>query len=174
MQFHTVMLVVFATFATALHGEILDMLKSAEIDALFAETAEAYTAHETPTYSIVFRVNEGRPGPYAMNSNADELWFVRRGKARLDLGPELTSAKESSPGEFVGSGIRQVRRQEIGAGDIVNLPRGTAYRVDPGKERLEHVAVRVSPREAHPLRRLGEPSPMGDVVKKARRNTTFR
>ena len=169
-------LVVFAVLAHPFDlasGEIRDVLKSSEIDAIFARTQESSVVHKGPTYTLTFKVQQKKPGPYQMYKNADEIWFVRSGKALLLMSDELVDAEPSAPGEFGGSGLKAPRRHEVGAGDIVNLPRGTAYQSDPGSGRFEYVAVRIFPTGAHPTRRFRGPSPMPEVVKSSERDATF-
>ena len=173
MQQRLEVLLAMGISAAPAAAEIQDVLKSEQIDAMFAQTRDSLVAHQDPRYAVVFKVSEGKPGPYTMSSNADEVWFVRSGSARLTMGSSLTDATESSPGESVGSGIEAGRQHEIGAGDVVNLPRNTAYQIDPGTGRLAYVAVRVFPQEAHPDRALAEAAPMGDLLKKSVRDAVF-
>lgn len=154
-------------------AEIRDVLKSQEIDAMFSGTDKSLTVHETPEFAIVFRVADGEPGPHLANPQADEIWFVRSGRAQLLIGGSLVNPRETSSGRIAGSGARQSRRIEIGAGDIVSLPRDTPFRLDPGAGRLEYATVRAFPSRAHPDRRLNRPSPMEDVVKSAARDAVF-
>ena len=153
--------------------EIRDVLKSTEIDAMFALASESLVAHETPIYAVVFQVVDGEPGSYSMNPHADEIWYVRSGRARLAMGGSLKDPKAAASGELGGSGILESRHYEIGAGDVVNLPRNTAYQVDPGTGRVAYVVVRVFPKGAHPDRGLAEPAPMGDILKSSTRDAVF-
>ncbi len=154
-------------------GQIRDVLKSAEIDAMFARTGESLVAHDTSEYSVVFNVVGDDRGSPTMNSSADEIWFVRSGRAGLSVGESLVDPRPAKSGSFLGSGIKGSRHYEIGAGDVVNLPRNTAYQVTATDGRLAYVAVRVLPETAHPDRRLSEPAPMADVLKSATRDAVF-
>ena len=154
-------------------GEIRDVLSSAEIDAMFARIDTELVVHETPVYSVVFKVVEGGVAPPGMNRDADEIWFVRRGLARLVL-VESPSNRESAPSDdSAGSTARNARHYEIGAGDIVSVPRNTVFRLNAGEGRLSYVAVRVFPKTAHSDRNLAEPTPMPEVVKSAIRDAVF-
>jgi mannose-6-phosphate isomerase-like protein (cupin superfamily) len=165
------MAVVFpADRATA---EIRDVLKSAEIDAMFARTVGSLVAHETPVYQVVFKVIDGEPDSPSMNSHADEIWFVRSGHAQLAMGDSLIDPKPTGSGRIVGASMKPSRQYEIGGGDIVNLPRNTAYQVNPGDGRVAYVAVRVFPETAHPDRMLPEPAPMADVLTSSARDAVF-
>ena len=154
-------------------GEIRDVLSSAEIDAMFARIDTELVVHETTVYSVVFKVIEGGVAPPRMNRDADEIWFVRSGLARLVLG-ESPSNRELAPSDALGiSTARSAGHYEIGAGDIVSVPRKTVFRLTAGDGRLAYVAVRVFPKTAHSDRNLTEPAPMPDVVKSAIRDAVF-
>jgi mannose-6-phosphate isomerase-like protein (cupin superfamily) len=134
-------------------AEIQDVLKSAEIDRMFARAGESLTLHEKPNFSLVLRVAQGKPKPAQAQSGVDEVWFVRRGKARVKLG---------------------TASHEAGAGDVVHVPRGTAFQIDPGAGRFEYLAVRVFPAGGQPLPGGFIPSGrMPDVVKKSAIDTVF-
>ena len=137
-------------------AEIRDVMKSAEIDSTFARTQQAAAVHEKPNYAVTFRVHQGAPGPNVAYYSADEVWFVRRGSAKLTLGGE--------------------RKYEAGAGDVVHVPRRTTFQIDPGGGRFEYVVVRVFPATAPPRPAFGrilEPRRMPDVLKKAAIDATF-
>ena len=140
---------------------------------MFARIDTELVVHQTPVYSVVFKVVEGGVAPPGMNRDADEIWFVRSGLARLVLG-EGPSNRELAPSDdLAGPTARNARHYEIGAGDIVSVPRNTVIRLTAGDGRLAYVAVRVFPKTAHADRNLAEPAPMPDVVKSAIRDAVF-
>lgn len=159
----------------ALRCEIRDVLKSSEIDAMFARTTQDRALDERPSYAIWLKVHDGKPGPYELHRGADDILWVRRGKATLLLGGELTGPRETSPGDFVGRGIQGARQHEAGAGDVIHLPRNTAHRIDPGSGRFEYVVVRVFPTGGNLPPRQGflAPRRMPDVLKKSEIDDTF-
>lgn len=103
--------------------ETFDVLKSRGVDALFARAGASLSVHETPLFAIVFRVADGEPGPHLVDPQADEIWFARSGLAQLSMSGSLVNRRETSSGQIAGPGARGSRRIEIGAGDIVNIPR---------------------------------------------------
>jgi mannose-6-phosphate isomerase-like protein (cupin superfamily) len=133
MRLGAAFLLLMVGLARPLGCEIHDVLKRAEIERMFARTDRVLVAHERPNYAVVFRVDSGKPGPYEMHKGADEVWFVHQGRASLSLGGE--SAR---------------RHYRLGAGDVVHVPRGTAYQVASETDRFEYVAVRVFPESAPP------------------------
>src|SRR5262245_1174015 len=102
------MRILFATLLLAqsytLRSEIQDVLKSAEIDRTLAAATDAQPVHEKPNFAVVLRVAQGQAKPPQTQNNVDEVWFVRRGKADVKLGTS---------------------RYDVGAGDMVDVPRGT-------------------------------------------------
>jgi mannose-6-phosphate isomerase-like protein (cupin superfamily) len=131
--------------------------------------------HSTPAYTIRFDVQAGKPGPYTAHPKADQLLFVRAGTARILLGGELAGAKKSASGELAGESIKDGRTNDVGAGDVVHLPRNTPHRIDPGGGRLEYVRVQVFPAGDNLPPRQGFLSPrrMADVLKKSEIDATF-
>src|SRR5262249_31355977 len=127
--------------------EIKDVLKGSEIDRLLAQTGESLKVHQKPNFAVSLRVAQGKPAAPRMQTGVDEVWFVRRGEAAVTLGAQ---------------------RHNVAAGDIVYAPRDRTFQVDPGKGRLEYVAVQVFPA-------TGRPAPGGfipgghmpDVLKKS-------
>ncbi len=114
--------------------EIHDILKSAEIDALLAKTEKSTDVLVKSNYIIQLRVQTG-PGSWVTHFDADELWYIRRGTAKLSIGTVT-----------MGAGVRRVPENnfDLAAGDVVNNPRTTAYILSPGA-RFEYVAVRIFP-----------------------------
>ncbi len=143
--------------------EIRDVLKSAEIDALMAKTQNSTDVLVKPNYIISLRVQSG-PGSWVTHFDADEIWLVRRGTAKLSLG-EAT----------LGVGVRRSadKNYDVGAGDVVNVPRTMAYQLVPGA-RLEYIAVQIFPKERRAQAgRTVTDRPMPPVVPNATIQETF-
>ena len=135
----------------AARGEIRDVLRSAEIDAALKRLHGARAMHEKANFGVWLCAQEGAAS--AKLPDADQVFYIRRGSAKLAL---------------------DSRQHEIAAGDVLNVPRGTSFRIDPGAGRLEYVAVRVFPATGtSPGFGLLAPRSMGDVVKKAQIDATF-
>jgi mannose-6-phosphate isomerase-like protein (cupin superfamily) len=113
--------------------EIHEYLKSADIDATFAKIQDSLNVIMKPNFSLVFRVSTGSPGAWKTHEDADEFWLVRHGSATLFLGESAANAKQ----------------YQIGAGDVLNVPRTKGYRIDAGSSRLEYVVIRNFPTERH-------------------------
>jgi mannose-6-phosphate isomerase-like protein (cupin superfamily) len=170
----------FLMSAASGRAEIRDVLKSADIGGMFAgvtpgKEGPGLLVHSTPAYTIRFDVQAGKPGPYTAHPNADQLLFVRAGTARILIGGELAGAKKSASGELAGESIKNGRTNDLGAGDVVHLPRNTPHRIDPGGGRLEYVRVQVFPAGDNLPPRQGflSPSRMADVLKKSEIDATF-
>lgn len=136
--------------------EIRDVVKSAQVDKMFAQTAQSLEALAKTNYAVVFRVNAGGAGARQTDADADEFWFVRDGSAKVSLGP--------------GEGYN------VRAGDVVNVPRTTAYQVAPVVGRFEYVVVRVFPTTRRTRIGIGaapEPHPMALVATKAQIDATL-
>ena len=145
-------------------GQLRDVVKSDEVDKMFARAVPSLEVLAKPNIAIVFRVNSGKPGAWERSSNADEFWFVRHGTAGVSL-------NTGEAGDAQGQ-----QHYDVTAGDVVNVPRNTAYQITPGAARFEYVAVRVFPAE----RPLGigigaakTPHPMATVARKAQIEATL-
>ena len=103
------------------------VMKSAEVDAQFAKIQDSWDVYTKTNHAVTFRVNTKKL-PMTKHQEADEYWFVRKGTAKVALqtGAPATSAP-----------------RDVGAGDVVYVPRNIAYEIDPGTSRFEYVALRV-------------------------------
>jgi mannose-6-phosphate isomerase-like protein (cupin superfamily) len=140
--------------APALQSEIHDVLKSAEIETGLAKAKGSLTIHQRPNFSISLHSKEGAASPPETHDDADEVLFIRRGSGSLWL---------------------ESRRYEIGGGDVINVRRKTAHRIDVSAGRIEYVAVRIFPTgEGHPASGI-RPAPrtMPDVLRASEINETF-
>lgn len=135
--------------------QIRDVVKSSEIDKTFARTARSLEVLAKTNYAVEFRVSSGSAGVRQTHPDADEFWFVRHGSASVLLAG---------------------RRHDVTAGDVVNVPRTTAYEITPAAGRLEYVAVRIFPTGRPTRIGIGaapEPHPMPDVAAKAQIDATL-
>jgi len=118
------------------------VMKSAEIDAQFAKIQDSWDVYTKTNHAVTFRVTTKKL-PVTNHQEADEYWFVRKGTAKVAL--QTGAAATSAP-------------HDVGAGDVVYVPRNVAYEIDPGTSRFEYVALRVfAPRP--PGRGAGAPLP---------------
>lgn len=135
-------------------NQIQEHMKSADIDATFAKIQDSLSVIMKPNFALLFRVSTGKSGAWTTHEDADELWIVRHGSAKLSLGESPADAKHF----------------DIHGGDVVNVPRTKGYQIDAGADRLEYVALRIFPTERHlrgadqPGRGGGGGRPMPDVV----------
>ena len=136
-------------------AQVRDVIKSAEIDRMFATGRPSQGVLSKTNFAIVFRAATDAAGASAKDPEADEFWFVRYGGAKVSLNAET---------------------HEAGAGDVVYIPRNVDYRIAAGRGPFQYVAVRVFP-TGRPLR-IGygagpEPHPMPAVANKKQIEETF-
>jgi mannose-6-phosphate isomerase-like protein (cupin superfamily) len=113
--------------------EMREIMKSAEIDSLLSKTEKSTDVLIKPNYIISLRVQSG-PGSWVTHTDADEIWMVRRGTAKLMLGTITLQM-----------GIHKTENNfDVGPGDVVNVPRALAYQLLPGA-RFEYIAVQITP-----------------------------
>jgi mannose-6-phosphate isomerase-like protein (cupin superfamily) len=109
------------------------VMKSAEVDATLAKIQDSLDVFVKTNHAVTFRMSAKKRG-WTNHPEADEYWFVRRGAGKLALAPV---------------GQTSAAAHDVGAGDVVYVPREMAYDLDPGAGRFEYVALRVfAPRPA--------------------------
>jgi len=145
-------------------GQLRDVVKSDEVDKMFARARPSLEVLAKPNLAVVFRASAEKHGAAEKSVDADEFWFVRHGAAGVSL----------NNGQAVGAKGQQ--NYEVAAGDVVNVPRNTAYQIIPGAAGFEYVAVRVFPAD----RPLGigigaakKPHPMAPVARKTQIDATL-
>jgi mannose-6-phosphate isomerase-like protein (cupin superfamily) len=134
-----------------------DVVKSAEIDAMFARMEGPLNMVAKTNYVVVLRSHSGSRSPWVIHPEADEFWFVRRGSATVILGDYTSMA-----GVAGGS----ARQYSANPGDVVSVPRSKAYQLETSAGRFDYIAVRIFPAELRP--RVGaapaSPQPMPTVA----------
>ena len=134
--------------------QIRDVVKSTEIDEMFARTGQSLEVLAKTNFAVEFRVGSAGPGARPAHPDADEFWFVRRGSAQVSLND---------------------RHYDVSEGDVVNVPRTTRSRIAPAG-RFEYAAVRIFPTDRSMRIGIGagpEPHPMPDVATKAHIDATL-
>jgi mannose-6-phosphate isomerase-like protein (cupin superfamily) len=136
-------------------AQFRNVLKSAEIEKVFAAGRPSQEVLTKTNFGIDFRSTAASSEASAKDAEADEFWFVRHGAAQLSLNSETYQAA---------------------AGDVVHVARNVDYRIANGRDPFQYVAVRVFP-ETRPLR-IGygagpTPRTMPVVVPKKQIEETF-
>ena len=63
-----------------------------------------------------------------LHDKSDDVYYVLKGKATLELGGTLVEPKEATPGEWRAKTVTGAKSVVIKAGDLVMVPRGTPHR----------------------------------------------
>jgi mannose-6-phosphate isomerase-like protein (cupin superfamily) len=109
------------------------VMKKAEILAALAQVKDSWDLVVKSNVAITLRAAANTTKqPWKNHVEADELWFVYRGAAKVSLAPFSLMVGVTPPGDT----------HDVGEGDIVNVPRGMAYQIMPAGGRFEYVAVR--------------------------------
>jgi mannose-6-phosphate isomerase-like protein (cupin superfamily) len=136
--------------------QIRDVVKSGQIDKSLARTTRYLEVLAKTNYAVESRVSPDGRGARQISRDADEFWFVRHGSAKVSLGE---------------------RHHDVHAGDVVSVPRTTAYQITAETGRFEHVAVRIFPSERRKRSGIGAAPdaihPMPGVAAKAQIDATF-
>jgi mannose-6-phosphate isomerase-like protein (cupin superfamily) len=108
------------------------LMTKAEVLAALAQVKDSQDLVVKTNFAITLRAASNTTKlPFKVHTEADELWFVYKGSAKVTLAPFSLQLGVTPPGNTY----------DAAEGDIVNVPRGMAYQVMPAG-RFEYVAVR--------------------------------
>jgi len=108
------------------------LMTKAEVLAALAQVQDSQDLVVKTNFAITLRAASNKTKlPWKLHTEADELWFVYKGSAKVTLAPFSLQVGVTPPGSTY----------DAAEGDIVNVPRGMAYQVVP-VGRFEYVAVR--------------------------------
>ena len=108
------------------------LMTKAEVLAALAQVKDSQDLVVKTNFAITLRASSNTTKlPFKVHTEADELWFVYKGSAKVTLAPFSLQLGVTPPGNTY----------DAAEGDIVNVPRGMAYQVMPAG-RFEYVAVR--------------------------------
>ena len=63
-----------------------------------------------------------------LHDKSDDVYYVLKGEATLELGGTMVDPKEATPGEWKSKTVTGAQSVKIKEGDIVMVPRGTPHR----------------------------------------------
>src|SRR5438445_6103012 len=109
------------------------LMTKAEVLAALAQVQDSQDLVVKTNFAITLRAASNTTKlPWKVHTEADELWFVYKGSAKVSLAPFSLMLGVTPPGNTY----------DVGEGDLVNVPRGMAYQIMPAAGRFEYVAVR--------------------------------
>jgi mannose-6-phosphate isomerase-like protein (cupin superfamily) len=119
------------------------LLQKSEIDATFAKFDSNQPIHSAPNFTMNYVIYAGRSGPWEAHAGCVDIYFIKTGTAKAQIGGQIRNAKEEIPGEPRGDSVSGARSHAIGAGDVVVIPRNTAHHMEPGAGKLGYVLIKV-------------------------------
>jgi len=138
------------------------VMKRADVLAALAQVKDSQDLFVKSNAALALRVSSNTAKlPWKQHTEADELWFVYRGRAKVSLAPFSLQLGVTPPGDTY----------DVGEGDIVNVPRNLAYQIMPTAGRFEYVALRKFALQRSNPARVGGPAapqaPISPVTTKA-------
>jgi mannose-6-phosphate isomerase-like protein (cupin superfamily) len=123
------------------------VMKKAEVLSALSQVRDSQDLFVKSNAAVGLRAVSGTTRPaWKLHTEADELWFVYRGSAKVSLAPFSLQLGVTPPGASY----------DLGEGDILNVVRGFAYQVTPLSGRFEYVVVRkFAPPRPNPARAGG-------------------
>lgn len=137
--------------ATGPTGDPLAGWKSrAELDALVAslrsgelEGEQAIFRREDGPYRVYTSFIDNRRGIADIHEKDDEIFVVISGSARSTLGGTLVASTRRSRYELRGTHIAGGSTRQVGVGDIISAPRGTAHQMDATGGHILYIVIKV-------------------------------
>ena len=81
--------------------------------------------------------------PAELHDASDDVYYVLKGKATLELGGKLVDPKEVSPGEWRSQKVIGSQNIEINEGDLIMVPRGTVHRRTVGGKGFSMILIKI-------------------------------
>jgi mannose-6-phosphate isomerase-like protein (cupin superfamily) len=100
--------------------------KPAEVDAARATGETGSTLIEEADFKVLASRRE-RPGQSEVHAGDTDIFVVIDGRATIVLGGSMIDAKEISPGELRGRGIRGGTEYLLEPGVVLTVPRNTPH-----------------------------------------------
>jgi uncharacterized RmlC-like cupin family protein len=86
------------------------------------------TLTDLGTHLILLSYREAS-GEAEIHEHVTDVFVVQSGEATLAVGGKLVNGKTTAPGELRGSSLAGAQLNELGAGDVVNIPAGTPHQI---------------------------------------------
>ena len=78
-----------------------------------------------------------------LHDKSDDVYYVLKGEATLELGGTLVDPKEASPGEWKAKTVTGAQSVVIKEGDIVIVPRGTPHRRSAAGKGFSMILIKI-------------------------------
>jgi glc operon protein GlcG len=106
--------------------EKVELRDAAQVKAAFTQGETGATLVEGGAFRVAASRREG-PGQAELHATDTDIFYVLEGHATVIVGGELVGGKETAPNEIRGTEIRGGETREIGAGDVLTIPRGVPH-----------------------------------------------
>lgn len=100
-----------------------DLLEKAKhLHELAAEKGNASEKLETYPHHYTMLAFRNRSGGGEVHEKWADVFYILDGRVTLVTGGEVVEPKSTGPGETLGASVKGGSRQELKAGDVVNIP----------------------------------------------------
>ncbi len=112
------------------HWSKADLLEKAKhLQQLAAEKGNASEKLETYPHHYTMLAFRNRSGGGEVHQKYADVFYILEGRATLITGGEVVEPKSTGPGETLGASVQGGSRQELKAGDVVNIPASTPHQM---------------------------------------------
>jgi len=94
-------------------------------------------------YRIIDVKLRNKKNPAEMHENADDIYFVLEGSAKLTLGGKIERKHEIGRGEYIGDKISSGKTVMLKKGDVVSIVRKTPHLMDATNKKIKYVVVKI-------------------------------
>jgi glc operon protein GlcG len=99
---------------------------AAEVRAAFTQGETGAVLVEDPAFRVAASRRDGA-GQAELHATETDIFYVLEGRATVIVGGEIVDGKETAPNEIRGTAIRGGEARELGAGDVLTIPRGVPH-----------------------------------------------
>jgi glc operon protein GlcG len=100
--------------------------KAADVRAAFTQGDTGAVLVEDPAFRVAASRRDGA-GQAELHATENDIFYVLEGRATVVVGGEIVDGKETAPNEIRGTAIRGGEAHELGAGDVLTIPRGVPH-----------------------------------------------
>lgn len=114
--------------------DLSDYLKSLPKIGPFGEKV---LSNGDETVIVYKNITSSEPAEYAeSHDNYADIFIVQAGREELFIGGEMKNKETVSAGEWRGKDLSGARKYDIGAGDIIIIPKGVAHQHGRGAVKM--------------------------------------
>jgi mannose-6-phosphate isomerase-like protein (cupin superfamily) len=117
----------------------------AELDKALAKATDGLAVFNVPTGPngpVVVGARREKTGEVEVHEALNDVFVVRAGRARVQVGGKVEGNRQTAPGEWRGGKITGGTSYEVGPGDLLFIPAGQPHLVEPKSKSFTYLAFK--------------------------------